>query len=445
MSERREPPSMGIATIQTIDPTKAWGEGTTPQGAAVRLPGTLPSEIVSFRQTHLARDGTVYGQLEEVQTPSQDRIPVICPKFLLCGGCDYLHATPEAELRWKRTRVAEALQLPLVSVEPVVPSPQPLYYRAVAKWVVGAQGELGSYRPRSHEVVDMKGCHIHAPVLERVGDNLRQAIVDGLSFGGARYIVLRAALPREIIHATVVVYEPNCPAATTVSQHLAGLPEVAEVWCHTNQLKTNAIFSANGATRCIYRSQSAVSLVGPTEQYLATGAFAQINPSAAARLYDRVAKLAHCKGQAVLDLYAGSGGISLTLAQAGASFVLGIERTPTAVAAARRAAQSCKDRVQFIVQSVEELGTLLKCSSIGTFPIWVVNPPRKGLSPKIIHTLINYQPNRIIYVSCQPDTLARDVDLLKETYTLSSVQPVDMFPRTRHVETVACLELRACL
>ena len=375
------------------------------------------------------------------------RIVPACRKFLLCGGCDFLHAAPELELQFKRERVAEALGRDLETIDPVIPSPHQLHYRAVAKFVIGPHGELGSYAPRSHRVIDMQGCKVHAPVIERVAEYIRKIVKDRKpNLTGARYLVLRAALPHEAVHVTMVMHKAGCRAEETLLSAFASLPEVAEVWLHVNSLDSDAIFDPNGHTQCLHRGRVAVGRVGNAEQHLASGAFAQINPAAAERLYQRVAELVEPEGAKVLDLYAGSGGISLTLAHRGAQRVLGVERNPNAVEAAKKAASLLSDRLEFITAPVEDLSALMNeleafdpRASGGGFSTWVVNPPRKGLAPETIRALLELRPKRVIYVSCQPDRLARDIAELKTIYQLDTVSPVDMFPQTHHIETIARL------
>lgn len=437
-----------MVTIQSLDVAGA-GLGVTESGDPARIPGTLPGEKVHAFVEHEARDGTRHGRLRTVEEASPDRVEPGCRHFLVCGGCDFLHMAPEAERAFKRARVAEALGRELEEVDPVLPSPRDTHYRAVAKLVFGPGGRLGSFAPRSHRVVDMFGCRIHAPVIERVAETVRRALQRGVSHEGARYLVLRAALPTEAVHVTLVMREAGLEAEGALLEALAGHPEVAEVWRHVNATEGDAIIDEAGPTQCIHRGSVAVGRVGSAEQHLATGAFAQVNPGAAERMYARVSELIEPEGKRVLDLYSGSGGISLTLLAAGAYEVLGIERSKTAVEAARKSAQPFRGAGHFESASAEQVKDYLvspEASEVvpgsgGGFPAWVVNPPRKGLAPEVIEAIRTLMPERVVYVSCHPDRLARDLEALKDAYWVDSVTPVDMFPQTRHVETVARLRL----
>lgn len=430
---------------------KGVGFGFTKSGTHIYVPGTLVGEVVKYRELHKGQTGTIYGELHELLVASPDRVPSRCPKFLICGGCDFLHAASEAELAFKRQRVASALNLPQTSVDSVISSPQKYYYRAVAKWVIGSDGTLGSYAPRSHQVVDMQGCIVHVPVLEDIAQKVRKVLASpSLSKESLRYLVLRAAVPERRVHATLVMSQKVCPAEKALRLVLSAMPEVIELWLHINDAQSDAIFIPNGETFCVHRREQAVAQVGSAEQHLASGAFAQINPGAAARLYARVAEVAKAKGHKVLDLYSGSGGISLTIASHGAKQVLGIERTPKAVEAARLAASGLGDQVQFIEASAEHLKSAMQSSGFlnpsepgGGFPVWIVNPPRRGLAPSVINQLLELKPRLVVYVSCHPDRLARDIKSLETAYTLQTVSPVDMFPQTRHIETIVSLSAKA--
>lgn len=439
------------ARIEALDEAGV-GIGQTPEGHPVVVPGTLPGEDIELAVEHVGRSEggrKHYGRLWSLKRASSDRVPSPCRKFLICGGCDLLHLSTTAERAFKRRRLADALGRALDEVEPLLASPRDLHYRAVAKLVVGPRGELGSYAVRSHRVVDMRGCKVHAPVIERVAETVRRALSEGLEFQGMRYLVLRAALPRDVVHATLVVNREGLASEDAWLEVLARHAEVAEVWRHVNDDPGDAIF-ADGPTRCLHRGRSAVGRVGTAEQHLASGAFAQVNPGAAARLYEKVVELIAPEGRRVLDLYSGSGGIALSLLAAGAEEVLGIERTRSAVEAARAAAQGYQGRGRFEVAPVEEVATFLRTKDAGPlapgegggFPAWVLNPPRKGLAPEVIRALIELRPAQVVYVSCSPESLARDLASLAETFTATSVTPVDMFPQTRHVEAVVALSLK---
>lgn len=420
---------------------EARGVGVAEDGAEARLPGVLPDEEVTAEVVYRSGAGRYYARLEEVRTPAAERVEVPCPRFLACGGCDLLHASAELQLAWKRRQVAEALGLELERVEPTIASPRSLGYRAFAKLVVGPDGVLGSYAPRSHDVIDMRGCVVHAPEIEPIVEALR-AEAAAVVQAGLRYVLVRGALAEGRAVVTLVSREPAPPGLSALVGRIAARPDVARVVLHVNDAEGDALLSS-GPSRVLVDGEAPVERVGAVPQSLEAGAFAQINPGAAALLYARAVEDLEPAGECVLDLYAGSGGLGLSMAAAGASAVYGVEARPEAVRAAERAAEAMgvSDRTRFVAGAVE--AELLDAPPSCRI---VVNPPRKGLSLPVIEALAHRAelgPYRLVYVSCNPSSLARDLEQLgaRVRLELGRVTPVDLFPQTRHVETVLVAEV----
>lgn len=408
--------------------------------------GLLPGERARVRVVHTNKRGTLFGEVTEVLEPSPERRVVACEHFLDCGGCDFLHAPLALQHDHKRRLVAAALELPIERVEPVVASPRPVGYRAFAKLVVGPGGVLGSYRPRSHDVVDMSGCLVHAPSVERVVDALREIIqAEGGGGGPAagepelRYVLVRGSTVEERAVVTLVARRADAALPARVAEVLAARPDVARVVLHVNDEPGDALLS-RGPNVILHDAGAPEERVGEVVQTLESGAFSQVNPFGAAALHAKVIELAEPAGRTVLDLYAGSGGLGLSLAAAGAREVWGYEALPEAVQAARSSAErmGLATRVRYDAGSVEEGLELAPPTQIV-----VVNPPRKGLSYEVVRALAERGAERLIYVSCHPRSLARDLATLGELgeLTLERVVPVDLFPQTRHVETIVSARL----
>ncbi len=401
--------------------------------ARVQLPGVLPGERVAASVVHVRRDGLHFAKLENVERSSPDRVSSPCPHFLRCGGCDFLHATIEWQRQWKRARVASALGRPIGTVSATVSSPDTFGYRHLVKLVRGPEALLGSYAPRSHDVVDMTGCPVHAPTAERIAAAVRAelAAVPSTSF---RYLLIRQSASDDRAVVTVVVRTPEREGIARMIDLLAGRAEVGQVRLHINDSPGDALLTGVADEVKYDDGRPVAERLGPVTQHLASGAFAQVNPKAATVLYQRVVDGLEPDGQPVLDLYAGSGGIALTLLAAGASEVVAVESHPSASAAARVSAEAhgFATRLHVVADTVERaLVTLPEVDRI------VVNPPRKGLSRQVVSALAARRWRRLVYVSCDPDTLARDVEGLGGR--IASVVPVDLFPHTRHVETVLTL------
>lgn len=406
------------------------------RGWPVSLPGTLPGERARAELVHVDRRGRGHARLLEVLDASPDRLDPGCRQFLRCGGCELLHASPELRRAYLRAYVASALSLPLERVDPVVESPRRLGYRALAKLVVGPGGSLGSYAPRSHEVADMAGCRVHAPEVERIADLLRSRPE---LLTGVRYVLIRASLTEGRALVTVVVRAP------VVLERLAALlgarEDVAGLFVHENDSPGDELLG-RGPIVPIFSKGEVHDRFGLVRQRLQPGAFAQVNPLAAGELYRRVVELADAGGEGVVDLYSGSGGIGISLALAGARRVVLVEELRAGVEAARVTAleNGVADRVEAREGTVEEVSRAITGSG-GHFGVVTLNPPRKGASPEVLASITRLAPARVVYVSCNPETLGRDLVALAQGtgLMLSTVTPVDLFPATRHVETIALL------
>lgn len=409
--------------------------GRTAAGDPVELAGALPGERVRLQVEHVGRDGKVYGRLLEILEPSPERRPPACPHFGRCGGCDLLHAELELQHDFKRQRVAAALGLPLERVDPVVASPEPLGYRALAKLVVGPDALLGSYRPGTHEVTDMSGCLVHHPLAEALAEALRAELA-AIAAPELRYALLRVAVDAGALMVVLVVRSLAAPGPRLLAERLAGRPEVARIVLHQNDAPGDALLGP-GPEEVLFDRGLMAERLGGVAQNLEAGAFAQVNPGAAARLYAEAARAAAPAGATILELYAGSGGLTLTLLARGAARVMAVEAVEAAAWAARASIERAGfgDRAEVRAARVEDaLGELRGAA----FDVLVVNPPRKGISEAARTHLAAIAWRRLVYVSCNPDTLARDLTWLGQALPLeiTGVVPVDLFPQTRHIETV---------
>lgn len=404
--------------------------------------GLLPGERAEVEITHSSARGRSFGVARDILEASPDRVTVRCPHFLTCGGCDLLHLSSPAQRALKRAFVAEALSLPLDRVEPTRAAEATFGYRALAKLVVAADRTLGSYRPFSHVVTDMRGCAVHAPIVEQVADRIRAALAE-LPPGpiDLRYVMIRASLVEARAIVTLVVREERSPAARAIAAQLEGSSAVARVVLNVNTSAGDALLGA-GPELLVFDRGAPSEQIGAIEQSLEAGAFAQINPGAAAILYARVVEGLEPRDRRALDLYAGSGGIALSLLSAGAAHVEAIERSREAVEAARRSAErmGVADRAIFHAAAVEEA-----LESAAPAELLVLNPPRKGAAPEIIDAIARRAPLALAYVSCDPASLARDLQRLgaRARLEIESVSPVDLFPHTKHVETVVIARVTA--
>ncbi|MBK6683683.1 MAG: class I SAM-dependent RNA methyltransferase [Deltaproteobacteria bacterium] len=402
----------------------AEARGKSGEACPLVVPGALPGEAVEVVVEHSGKTAR-FARLLKVLEASPERTTPQCRHFLNCGGCDLLHASLPLQHHHKRQQVALELGLPLFDVAEVVPSPQAFEYRTVAKMVVGP-GVLGSYRPRSHDVVDMSGCRIHSATVELVLSTARaHLLAEGP--GDLRYLVVREDDRRRAL-VLIITRALGSSAADALASVLAQLPQVAEIRVQENQSPGDGIFS-DGPERRVYGEAGA-----------AVGAFSQVNPGAAAELYRVATELLAPAGREVLELYAGSGGLSRVLLEAGAARVEAVEVVAPAVEVAQAWAQTSPyaDRFRITLGRAEEV-------PLPAMNYVVVNPPRKGLGP-VAERLAALPIERLVYVSCNPGTLGRDLQVilqLRPDLELDSVVPVDLFPQTRHIETVVRLVRRS--
>jgi 23S rRNA (uracil1939-C5)-methyltransferase len=430
----------------------ADGAGVTAQG--LRVPGVLTGERALVRVDHVGVHAH-HGALRSLRRASPQRAAPRCPQWLICGGCQLLHASPAHQRELKRAWVRAALEAHgvTVDVEAVAASPADDGYRAVAKFVVGPGGTLGSYAPRSHDVVSMRGCRIHHPTVEAVAEGLRAALAEAPEGGrpggggtverprgtverplGLRYVVVRVARASGTAVVTLVAADRATPGVEAALDALVGRPEVMRCELHRRDASDDVILS-DAPTEVLFDRGPVIERLGPVTVDLVGGAFNQVNPAMAERLYRAVLDASSVATAEVADLYAGSGVLAAWMRAEGASRVVAVEAGRRSVEALRGLAAR-DPGIEVVPSRVEEVRERWEGQ-----PVVVANPPRKGLSPAVIEGLVQGRAERLTYVSCSPDTLGRDAArLVQGGFRWVRLQPFDLFPHTRHVECVASFE-----
>jgi 23S rRNA (uracil1939-C5)-methyltransferase len=453
MSGMRSGDRVTLACTELDDDGAGVGDS---EGIALHVAGALPGEEVGARVAHISPHApTAWGDLESIDVRSPDRREPVCPGFGRCGGCALQHLAYEAQLAWKRARVQRAFAaheaLKDLRVEACVPSPRLLGYRNNAKLVPARDaGELrlGAYAPRSHDVVDLIGCRVVEPAIDGVAGALRAAIAsddvelydERRGTGRLRYVVLRANHAGEVLVALVVARPlPDGPALGRRWRALH--PAIAGIVEHQNRTRGNAIFAPDGEERVLAGAgeiEDRLTVGGhPLRVRLTPGAFFQANRDVAGLAYTAlVDALAIRPVEHVVDAYSGVGGIGLALARTGAD-VVGIESHPGAVAnAAAAAALNGVAIARFVTGDAAAA-----LAGVHRADVVVVNPPRKGCAPEVLAQIARLTPRAVGYLSCDPDTLARDLAVLATArYRPRAVTPFDMLPHTPHVETLAVVE-----
>jgi 23S rRNA (uracil1939-C5)-methyltransferase len=420
----------------------------------VLVTGVLPGETVRARIVHAGRRELFAATVKVLRhSPVRLQSPP-CAKAAVCDGCPLVQMKYPAQLDWKRALVADALygylSLQGVTPHPVLPSPKPLHYRSSAKLVIAGKFSapvIGIYRRNSHEVLDIGDCPLHHPLINRVVAAVKEGIRKGKvpiysprsGTGLLRYLVVRVSETENRAMAVLVTAERNFNEIHHLAKHIQkAVPEVEVVAQNVNSSTGNVIFGEKD--HFVTKQRVLGDAIGETRFVISPRSFFQVNSGGARLIYEKVREWGALTGrESVVDLYCGVGGISLFLAPH-AREVVGIEVVEAAVADAEKNARlngirNCRFEAGGAAELLEEL------HEEGMRPALVVlNPPRKGCDEEVLRDAAGLTPAKIIYVSCSPQSLARDLDILARLgYRTREVQPVDMFPQTPHVENVALL------
>lgn len=431
-----------------ITDLNAEGEGIgRVEGFTVFVPGALPGERIRLLCLKVAKSYAI-GKLQAVLRPSPDRVEPPCPYAPRCGGCAFMCLSYPAQLRRKRQMVADALAriggLREVRVEPVLGMADPFRYRNKAQYPAGPEG-LGFYARRSHRVIPVANCLIQHPlndrVLAAVGEWMHAyrvpAYDETTGMGLLRHGMARVSFSRGEVLAVLVSAAPLPHRRELVALLRERVPGLVGVVENRNDRRTNAILGRDNEVLW-GKGTLTEELMGLTFQ-LSPHSFFQVNPRQTEVLYGQALAYAGLTGgELVADAYCGTGTIALLMARQ-AGQVIGLESVPQAVADARENARRNGIANARFVEGPAE-ATLPELVAQGIRPdVVVTDPPRKGCGEPLLNALLACAPRRIVYVSCNPATLARDLARLAPRYRVEAVQPVDMFPFTGHVETVCLL------
>ncbi|UQZ83902.1 23S rRNA (uracil-C(5))-methyltransferase RlmCD [Paenibacillus konkukensis] len=444
----------GDRIIVTIKRIGINGEGVGYyKKKAVFVDGALPGEVV---KAHVLKTETSYmtAKLIEIEKRSPDRQKPPCSLFEECGGCQLQHMTYPAQLRAKEELVREAFQryarITELPLRPIIGMENPWGYRNKAQLQAGWQREqfvTGLYASGSRRLVDISGCPIQHPALNEVTNKVK-AILTELNImpyqertrkGTVRTIVTRVGKQSGQVQLTLITATPWLPSQSKLIERIRKqLPMVATIAHNVNDTDTPLVFGDE--TRILWGDERLDEQLGELRFSLSPRAFFQLNPEQTVKLYDAVREAAALSGkELVVDAYCGTGTIGLWLAPQ-AREVRGIELIPEAVEDARRNARlSGANNAEFIVGHAEKL--LPEWVNRGVRPdVIVVDPPRTGCDRALLGAIAAARPARLVYVSCNPSTLAKDCQvLLQSGFRLEWIQPVDMFPQTSHVECCTLL------
>lgn len=350
-----------------------------------------------------------------------------------------MHLSYPGQLQMKRQRVIDALtrigKLKNCEVLPCRPSPFPLHYRNKIQLPVKEGVKIGLYARASHDLVEVDSCHIHCPLGEKVYRELRR-IIPPYKLVELRHILVKTAINREEVLVILVTAGKITPALRQMAQEImAACPQVKGVVHNCQPNEGNTVLGTE--TQAIEGEGHIMEKLCGLTFKVSPASFFQVNPAQAEHLYLFALECAQLTGsETILDAYCGVGTLALIFAKKGKK-VIGIECVPEAIRDAKEnAALNGIDNVSFICAPAEKMiGTLSKVD------VAILNPPRKGCDPAFLSGLQRLKPGRVVYISCDPGTLARDLAKLHEMgYVIEKIQPFDMFPQTAHVECVVSLK-----
>lgn len=454
------------------------GEGVgRADGYTLFVSGALPGEKVQARVVKTKKQYG-YAKMLTLLQESPDRVSAPCPIFSQCGGCQIQHMNYHAQLEWKRQHVIDNLErigkLKVLAdsssieqtdmngngeesqsssgirVLPTLGMAEPWRYRNKAQVPMGEQdGRLigGFYARGSHRIIDMQTCLIQdsrndqlVNKVKEIGSDLRiPTYNEETGEGILRHVVVKVGFSTNEMMVVLVTNGERLPRKPEWIERIrAEMPQVVSICQNINTKQTNVIFGDE--TRVLWGNEVIHDYIGDVKFAISARSFYQVNPLQTEVLYEKAVQYAGLTGkETVIDAYCGIGTISLFLAQH-AERVYGVEIVKEAIEDARKNAElNGMSNVEFEVGASEDVIPRWKEQGI-TPDVIVVDPPRKGCDPRLLETILQMQPEKVVYVSCNPSTLARDLQVLEEGgYRTVEVQPVDMFPHTVHVECCSLL------
>lgn len=430
------------------------GIGKYEDGITVFVTDALPGDrvlahIIKVKKTY------AYAFAAKIIVPSEQRVESKCPVAKKCGGCTLQHLSYDSQLKYKQEKVRDCVMriggLENAPMEPIVGADEPYFYRNKAQFPVGTDKDgkpvIGFYRKRSHDVVPNTECCIqatvNAPIMKCIekflSDNGVSAYNEETGKGLVRHVFTRIGFVTKEVMVCIVINGNKLPKADELAKLLAPVIEaegfVLKSLClNINSKNTNVILGEQCLS--VFGELFIEDYIGDIKYRISPLSFYQVNPAQTYKLYSLAAEYAGLTGNEVVwDLYCGIGTISLFLSKK-AKQVYGVEIVPEAIEDAKQNAKlNGIENAEFYVGASEDVAP-----SLPKPDVIVVDPPRKGCDEKLLATIIDNAPKRLVYVSCDPATLARDLKFLCENgYLVEKVRPVDQFCHTMHVETVVLM------
>ncbi|MDG0820507.1 23S rRNA (uracil(1939)-C(5))-methyltransferase RlmD [Staphylococcus equorum] len=420
------------------------------------VPNALINETIEFKVIKVKKNFAI-GKLLEIKKESEERVEPPCVYYHKCGGCQLQHMTYQAQLNMKKEQVVNLFHRKAdfkdTIIHDTIGMDNPWFYRNKSQVPVGKNNEnkviTGFYRQRSHDIIDMDECLIQ--------DNMHQDVLNQLKLwfnelnisiynerkkqGLMRHVVIRTGHHSRELMVVFVTNGKKFKQSDVLTEKLvAAFPEIVSVKHNVNDTHSNVIMGETSYT--LYGKDEIQDTLSDVTFKISDQSFYQINSIQTEKLYQRAIEYAELKGEeTILDTYCGIGTIGLYMAPK-AQHVYGVEIVAEAIADAKQNATLNQfENTTFVCGKAEEV--ILKWKAQGIKPdVVMVDPPRKGCDETFLETLLELNPRKIVYISCNPSTQQRDAQQLAQRYKLTQITPVDMFPHTTHVETVAQFERR---
>ena len=435
--------------MEIVDITNEGSGVGRVHGMAVFVPLTAVGDIVKVKALKVKKT-YAYGKLIEIITPSNKRIENDCPYFNRCGGCVFRHIGYEAELELKQNKVYEVIK----RIGGVDLAPQPILfdkcdrYRNKAQYPLSENGGVGFYAFHSHRIIECEDCllqpEIFSKICDTVSDFVRQYSIsiynEEKHKGLLRHLYIRRGQISGEIMVCFVINGDNLPKSEIIIDQLRAIcgDELKSVVLNVNKNDTNVILGDTCKT--LYGSDYIIDTLAGVKVRLSPLSFYQVNTVMANKLYKKAAEYAKPDGKNIIDLYCGAGTIGLSMAKEAKS-VIGVEIIEAAVKDAEfNAKENGINNARFICGDAKTAAESLRKENLKPDTV-IVDPPRKGCDSELIKIIANdFCPKSVVYISCDPATLARDIKIFgEEGYNLVEYTPADLFPRTSHCEAVCLL------
>ncbi|MBS4192240.1 23S rRNA (uracil(1939)-C(5))-methyltransferase RlmD [Bacillus sp. FJAT-49705] len=423
----------------------------------VFVPGALPGEEVVVEATKV-HPKFAEAKIKKIRKKSEHRVQPLCPVYEECGGCQLQHLQYSQQLKEKRDIVIQAferhtkLNLDQIEIKDTIGMEDPWNYRNKSQFQVGFKdGKVlaGLYGMNSHRLINIEQCAVQHPQTSEATAKVKQILQDlkipiyneKTRKGLIRTIVTRVGIQTGELQIVLITTKKELPKKELIIQEIKKrLPEVKSIIQNINGQKTSLIFGEE--TVSLEGKDFIQETLGDLSFELSARTFFQLNPEQTVKLYNEVKKAAGLTGkEKVVDAYCGVGTIGLWVADQAAE-IRGMDIIPESIEDAKKnAARHGIKHVKYVTGKAEVL--LPKWVKEGWKPdVIIVDPPRTGLDAQLLKTILKVKPKKVVYVSCNPSTLAKDIAVLSKNYKIDMIQPVDMFPQTSHVEVVSQIVLK---